>query len=140
MAALTSQEKPLTDATLTVRIIKSFPHRAHKNLVLQHTDLTTLTVADLKQRCREEITRGTGAWKIYRATILPKLDTIKLYTKAHGTKTVNLIINLDDDQQLILTDDEKTLADYGCEHETELSFFNLEAYKTFQANPIELWE
>lgn len=42
------------------------------------------------------------------------LDTLKLYTKAMGTKTQNLIINLEDDPEKWFTDDEKTLAEYGC--------------------------
>lgn len=39
---------------------------------------------------------------------------MKLYTKAMGTKTQNLIINLEDDESKWYTDDDKTLADYGC--------------------------
>lgn len=41
-------------------------------------------------------------------------DTLKLYTKAHGAKTMNLIINLDHDEDWILHDDNtKFLIDYG---------------------------
>ena len=139
--ALSSAARPPTDATLTIRVIKSFPYRIHKNVVLQHVDLTAVTVQGLQERCREYIKANgnTGAWKIYRMTVVDKLDTVKLYTQAHGTKTVNLIINLDRDDELILSDLQRTLADCGCTHETELSFFNLDAYREFQANPVELW-
>jgi len=40
-------------------------------------------------------------------------DTLKLYTKAHGAKTMNLAINLDHDEDWIMNDDEKLLVDYG---------------------------
>lgn len=39
-------------------------------------------------------------------------DCLKLYTKAHGSKTTNLIINLDHDEW-ILDDDSVTLASVG---------------------------
>ena len=40
---------------------------------------------------------------------------MKLYTKAHGTKTMNLIINMEDkDERFMFTDEGKTLADYDC--------------------------
>lgn len=43
------------------------------------------------------------------------VDTLKLYTKAQGTKTQNLIINMEDkDDEKIFRDDSKTLAEYGC--------------------------
>ena len=42
-------------------------------------------------------------------------DTLKLYTKAHGTKTSNLIINMEDkDERFLFRDDAATLASYGC--------------------------
>lgn len=42
-------------------------------------------------------------------------DTLKLYTKAHGTKTNNLIINMEDEgDELIFGDDGRTLEGYGC--------------------------
>ena len=40
------------------------------------------------------------------------VDTLKLYTAAHGHKTINLIINLDHDEW-ILSDLSKTLASVG---------------------------
>lgn len=48
----TNLARPLTDATITVRVIKSFPYRSVKNLVLNHIDLTTMTVRELEERCR----------------------------------------------------------------------------------------
>jgi len=77
-----------------------------------------------------------SGWKPYRNVVL---DTIKLYTKAHGAKTTNLIINLDHDEW-ILDDDAKLLADLGFENETEVSVFNRELYEAFKANPQTRWE
>lgn len=46
---LTNLAKPTSDATLTVRCIKNFEYRTCKNLVLQHVNLETSTVGDLKK-------------------------------------------------------------------------------------------
>ncbi|TGZ85268.1 hypothetical protein EX30DRAFT_337653 [Ascodesmis nigricans] len=128
--------RPLTDATLTIRVIKSFEYRTCKNAVLHHLDLTTLTAGELKEKVREHVKTMSG-WKVYKNL---ELDTLKLYTKAQGTKTSNLIINMEDkDDSFVFRDDAKTLAEYGCEHETEISFFNWEAYAAFKANPVEKW-
>jgi len=67
------------------------------------------------------------------------LDTLKLYTKAHGSKTTNLIINLDHDDW-ILQDDDRTLASFGFENETEVSFFDRELYDAFKKNPTTNWD
>jgi hypothetical protein len=47
---LTNLAKPKTDATLTLRIIKSFEFRTEKSLVIHGVNLETTTVGDLKQR------------------------------------------------------------------------------------------
>ena len=36
-----------------IRVIKSFPYRVVKNLILPHVDLTTTTVGDLKTKIKE---------------------------------------------------------------------------------------
>lgn len=46
---LTNLAKPTSDATITVRCIKNFEYRTCKNLVLQHVNLETCTVGDLKK-------------------------------------------------------------------------------------------
>jgi len=75
-------------------------------------------------------------WKPYRNVVL---DTLKLYTHAHGAKTTNLIINLDHDEW-ILEDDGQLLANLGFENETEVSFFNRELYSQFKSNPQTNWD
>ncbi|KAF9475313.1 cytoplasmic protein [Pholiota conissans] len=151
MSDLTNVALPNTRATLTVRIIKSLRFRTEKSLVLHNVDLTTTTIAHLKEiakqgfpfpllipqspHCCPAIATQPG-WKPYRTC---QLDTLKLYTKAHGAKTSNLIINLDHDDWM-LDDDSKTLAQVGCENETELSFFSRKDYDEFKLNPETSWD
>jgi hypothetical protein len=98
-------------------------------------NLEITTVGELKDMARRAIQTGSG-WKPYRNVYL---DTLKLYTKAHGAKTTNLIINMDHDDW-IFDDDARTLAELGIENETEISFFNHVAYTTFKENPEIRWD
>lgn len=50
---LATELKPLEDATLTIRVIKSFAFRTQKSLVLRGINLRTETVGGLMQRVRE---------------------------------------------------------------------------------------
>ncbi|KAF8682150.1 hypothetical protein RHS04_02360 [Rhizoctonia solani] len=127
---LTNLAAPLSSATITVRVIKSFEYRTEKSLVIHALDLEHTTVGELKERVRNAIKTEPG-WKPYRTV---QLDTLKLYTKAHGAKTTNLIINLDHDDW-ILNDDSAILASLGFENETEVSFFNRELYEAFKKDP-----
>ena len=68
-------------------------------------------------------------------------DTLKVYFAAHGTKTQNLIINLDHDDDAspwFMTND-KTLSDYKLENEAEISFFVKSQYDAFKAHPETKW-
>ncbi|KAF7984076.1 hypothetical protein HWV62_17636 [Athelia sp. TMB] len=132
---LTNVSLPKTSATLTLRIIKSFEFRTERSLVLHAINLETTTVGELKELARQAIKTQPG-WKPYKTVVL---DTVKLYTKAHGAKTTNLIINLDNDEW-ILDDDSKILADMGFENETEVSLFNRELYEKFKLNPETRWD
>jgi len=123
-------------ATLTVRVIKSFPYRTCKNLVIHDLDLNATTVGDFKMRVSHDVHTQPG-WRAYQTV---QFDTLKLYTHAKGTKTQNLIVNLDHDPEWIFEDDTKKLAEVECEHETEISYFNREAYEEYKANPVDLWE
>ncbi|KAL5511487.1 hypothetical protein ACEPAH_4704 [Sanghuangporus vaninii] len=140
---LTNLVRPKTSATITVRVIKSFEFRTEKSLVLHDVNLESSTVADLKSMALQAIKTQPG-WKAYRSLTdsndeSHRLDTLKLYTKAHGAKTTNLIINLDHDDW-ILDDDNKTLSQVGLENETEVSLFNHQAYETFKAHPETRWD
>jgi len=132
---LTNLAVPKCSATITVRIIKSFEYRTEKSLVVRNLNLEETTVGELKQIALEAINTQSG-WKPY-ATV--ELDALKLYTRAHGAKTTNLIINLDHDDWFF-DNDAQILADIGIENETELSFFNRAAYEAFKDNPETRWD
>jgi len=132
---LTNVALPTTSATLTLRIIKSFEYRTERSLVLHGLNLETTTAGELKNIARQAVQTQPG-WKPYRNVAL---DTMKLYTKAHGAKTTNLIINLDH-EEWIIDDDTKILADLGFENETEVSLFNREQYEQFKLNPETRWD
>ncbi|PWN53201.1 hypothetical protein IE53DRAFT_295198, partial [Violaceomyces palustris] len=97
--SITSTSRPPTSAVITVRVIKSFEFRSMKALVLKDLDLTNLTVSQLEEICRKEV-GSQPSFKAFRS-YASKLDTLKLYTKAHGSKTTNLIINLDHPEWLL---------------------------------------
>ncbi|KAK3841637.1 MAG: hypothetical protein J3R72DRAFT_524191 [Linnemannia gamsii] len=126
---------PSTAATLTIRVIKSFEYRTSKNLILHNIDLTATNVGQLRAMIIEKIKTAPG-WKPYQNVVF---DTLKLYTKAHGSKTMNLIINMDNDADWILNNDDDILASHGIENETEISIFNRELYEAFKQHPDIKW-
>ena len=65
-------------------------------------------------------------------------DTLKIYTRAHGAKTTNLIINLDH-PEWVLEAGEKTLFELGLENEAELSLFHRPDYEAFLKDPETRW-
>lgn len=132
----TNRSRPLTDSVITIRIIKSFAYRSMKALVLQHVDITTMTVDQLRFHCQQEV-RSNSTFKAFKS-FADKLDTLKIYTRAHGAKTTNLIINLDH-PDWILEDGTKTLVELGLENEAELSLFNRADYEDFIQNPETKW-
>ncbi len=85
--------------TVTIRIIKSFEYRNFKNIIL-HID-PLMTVQELKVEIMKKLPKGLNNINY---------DTLKIYVKAHGSKTSNLIINLDNQDML---DDSKTLESQG---------------------------
>lgn len=148
---LTSTVKPDTMATITVRLIKSFSYRTVKNHIFHNIDLTTTTVAQLLEKAREIAKSGAG-FRAYR-THADLFDTVKVYTHAHGTKTMNLVVNFEHDADVkdetgkvvekswVLTDGNQnlTLKQCGVENETELSVFVRKEYEEFKQNPEEKW-
>ena len=65
-------------------------------------------------------------------------DTLKVYVKAHGAKTSNLIINLDH-EDWFLDKDDQTLEELGIENETELSYFVRKDYDLYKSHPETKW-
>lgn len=134
---MTSTVKPLTNATITIRVIKSFPYRNVKNIVFTDYDLKNKTAKDLYEDAIKYV-QTNGAFRPFRNV---EYDTLKVYTHAHGSKTVNLVINFDHDEDWMLDvrDEKKKLVDYGISNETEISLFKKKDYTDFKANPEEKW-
>ncbi|XP_044073471.1 UPF0538 protein C2orf76 homolog isoform X2 [Siniperca chuatsi] len=65
-------------------------------------------------------------------------DTMKIIHQAHGAKTNELVMSLDDDEKLILQDGQ-TLRAAGVANETEVAFFRKEDYGLYKANPKTAW-
>ncbi|KAI9203122.1 uncharacterized protein BJ171DRAFT_510932 [Polychytrium aggregatum] len=120
-------------ATVTVRLIKSFDFRTFKNVVLHDVDLTTTTTELLRQIVEEKIKMLPGMRPYHNHNF----DTLKLYTKAHGSKTQNLIINLDHEDWFL--DPSKTLLEQSVANETEISYFNRVLYEEYKKNPEVKW-
>lgn len=140
---LTSNVRPATDALITIRIIKSFPYRNVKNYILSGINLKETTPSQLLEQINK-IIATTGSLRPYRNV---NYDTLKVYTHAHGTKSMNLVVNFGNEERDVLfcsdadnkADKNQPLWDLGVENETELSIFNYQAYLEFQANPEEKW-
>ncbi|KAI9329544.1 hypothetical protein BDR26DRAFT_872311 [Obelidium mucronatum] len=123
--------------TLTIRLIKSFEFRNFKNLIV-HVDPTTATPADLAEIVKQRIA-SESAFKVYRTV---EFDTFKLYTKAFGAKTQNLIINLDHDEDWIMDPSIPLSSQIGMgtiENETEISYFSKQMYDAYKAHPETKW-
>ncbi|CAI5756508.1 unnamed protein product [Candida verbasci] len=138
---LTSNVRPITDSLITIRIIKSFPYRNVKNHIIKDLNLKETTPKQLLQQINE-IINTTGGLRPYRNI---EYNTLKIYTKAHGSKSMNLVINFDNDHDWILIsplithNHEKSLYELGIENETELSVFNWDDYLKYKENPEEKW-
>lgn len=140
---LTSNVRPATDALITIRIIKSFPYRNVKNHILSGINLKDTTPSQLLEQVNK-IIASTGSLRPYRNV---NYNTLKVYTHAHGTKSMNLVVNFGEEERDVLfcsdadnqVDKKQSLWNLGVENETELSVFNFQAYSEFQANPEEKW-
>ncbi|TMS06681.1 UPF0538 protein C2orf76-like protein [Larimichthys crocea] len=104
-------------AVVTVRLVRSFEHRNFRPVVFHGVNVE-LTVLDFMQLVRD--------------------DTMKIIHQAHGAKTNELVMSLDDDEKLILQHDQ-TLRAAGVDNETEVAFFRKEDYGLYKANPRTAW-
>lgn len=134
---LTSTTRPPTDALITVRIIKSFPYRNVKNYIMNNINLKSTTPKQLLENIND-IINSTGSLRPYRNV---KYDSLKIYSTPHGTKSMNLIINLGEPEKVLTVDDKENISlwDLGITNESELSCFNWQDYLEFEKNPEEKW-
>lgn len=125
---LTSTTRPATDSVVTVRIIKSFPFRNVRNVVLTGVDLTQ-TPRHLYDVVMAKIATD-GALRPYRNVAY---DTLKVYSHAHGTKTMNLVVNLDHDDWVLPIDGGRSLEALGVCNEDEISLYRQVDYDEYKS-------
>ncbi|GAA6219776.1 UPF0538 protein C2orf76 homolog [Lates japonicus] len=121
-------------AVVTVRLVRSFEHRNFKPVVFHGVSLDQ-TVQDFIKLVRDDIATRPGLPPPFRKYAY---DTMKIIHQAHGAKTNELVMSLDDDDKLILQDGQ-TLRTAGVANETEVAFFRKEDYSLYKANPKTAW-
>ncbi|XP_077176413.1 UPF0538 protein C2orf76 homolog isoform X2 [Paroedura picta] len=120
--------------TITVRLVRSFEHRNFKPVVFHGVDLNQ-TVKEFTAFVKNDVSLRTGLPPPFKKY---NYDTMKIIHQAHGSKTNELVVSLEDDDKLLLTED-STLKAAGIANETELAFFCMEDYRKYKTNPIAAW-
>lgn len=120
-----------TMCTVTVRLIRSFEYNNVRPIVFQNVKLT-LKTEDFIEQVKKEIPTRTGIPPPFKKFAY---DTMKISHKAHGTKSGNLAINVEDDDKLILKSG-FSLTDSGVENETEISFFKMNDYLEYKKSAV----
>ncbi|XP_027146978.1 LOW QUALITY PROTEIN: UPF0538 protein C2orf76 homolog [Larimichthys crocea] len=113
---------------------QSFEHRNFRPVVFNGVNVE-LTVLDFMQLVRDDISTRPGLPPPFKKY---SYDTMKIIHQAHGAKTNELVMSLDDDEKLILQHDQ-TLRAAGVDNETEVAFFRKEDYGLYKANPRTAW-
>jgi hypothetical protein len=62
---LTNETLPKTEATITIRVIKSFEYRTERSLVLHKLNLETTTVGELKEIARQGMLQSLAAFSLH---------------------------------------------------------------------------
>ncbi|CAL9689974.1 unnamed protein product [Knipowitschia caucasica] len=122
------------EVTITVRLVRSFEYRNFKPVVFQHVP-PELRVGDFIQRVLTDIETRPGLPPPFRKH---QYDAMKIIHQAHGAKTNDLVMSLDDQDKPLLKESE-TLREAGITNETELAFFRKADYEAFKANPQMAW-
>lgn len=117
--------------TIPVRVIRSFPHRNIRNIVMKEVSLNITTEQMIENILTE----------VKTSTVLPPpfrkfgYDSLKIEHHAHGSKTSDPVISTEDDESLILQAG-RSLGDQGLRNETELSLFRMEDYLQYKQLPV----
>ena len=117
--------------TIPVRVIRSFPHRNIRNIVMKDVSLD-ITTEQLIEKIVLEVKTSTALPPPFRKF---GYDTLKIEHQAHGAKTSDPVISTEDDVSLIL-EAGRSLADQGLRNETELSLFRMEDYQEYKKLPV----
>uniref|UniRef100_A0A8V0Z8R8 C2orf76 homolog n=1 Tax=Gallus gallus TaxID=9031 RepID=A0A8V0Z8R8_CHICK len=130
-------------STITVRLVRSFEHRNFRPVVYHGVNLDQ-TVKQFIAFVQKDVPSRTGLPPPFKTY---KYDTMKIIHQAHKSKTGDLVVSLEDDDNLILKED-STLKAAGVgmrtlilteANETELAFFCEEDYRSYKANPVSAW-
>ncbi|MBN3307533.1 UPF0538 protein C2orf76 homolog isoform X2 [Amia ocellicauda] len=122
------------DAVLTVRLVRSFEHRNFQPVVFHNVDLHQ-SVREFITFVRKDVSTRVGLPPPFKKF---GYDTMKIIHQAHGAKTNELVMSLEEDEKLLLKED-LSLKAAGVAHETELAFFRNEDYQKFKSNPKTSW-
>eukprot|EP00088_Acartia_fossae_P057649 TRINITY_DN6726_c0_g2_i1.p1 TRINITY_DN6726_c0_g2~~TRINITY_DN6726_c0_g2_i1.p1 ORF type:complete len:126 (+),score=13.49 TRINITY_DN6726_c0_g2_i1:34-411(+) len=122
------------NGTLVIRVIRSFPHRNIRNIVLKSVPLKT-TGDQLLELSKQSVASSTSLPPPFRNY---EYDTLKIEHHAHGAKSNDPVINKDDDDKLILKP-ELSLRDSGVKNETEISLFKMNDYQAYKENSETKW-
>ena len=134
--------------TIPIRVIRSFPHRNIRNIVLKEVSSSTTTEKLIETTLANVSTNSSlpppfrykHCGYLYFTTSIAEFrkysyDTLKIEHHAHGAKTSDPVINTENDQMLILQPG-LSLEEQGVKNETELSLFKLEDYQEYKKLPV----
>lgn len=119
---------------MTVRLVRSFEYRNFKPVVFHEVNLEQ-TVQEFIQNVLKDIETRPGLPPPFRKY---HYDTMKIIHQAHGAKTNDLVMSLDDQDKPLLQENQ-TLKEAGVTNETELAFFKNEDYDAYKTNPQLVW-
>ncbi|XP_053327603.1 UPF0538 protein C2orf76 homolog [Spea bombifrons] len=122
------------DATITVRLVRSFEHRNFRPVVYHDVKLDQ-RVSEFLQHVKRDVATRAGLPPPFRTY---SYDTMKIIHQAHGSKTNELVVSLEDDNKLLLHEDQ-TLREAGVAHETEVALFCAQDYQAYKAHPVCTW-
>ncbi|KAM3854310.1 UPF0538 protein C2orf76 homolog isoform 2-T3 [Vipera latastei] len=100
---------------VTVRLIRSFEHRNFRPVLYRNVNLDQ-TVKEFIAFVKKDITSRTELLLPFRKYTY---DTMKIIHQAHGSKTNELVVSLEDDDRLIL-EEGSTLKAAGVEEVLDL--------------------
>lgn len=123
----------MSSGTVTIRLVRSFEHRNIKHIVLHDVDFSQ-TVSSFKEAIRKDLVSMQGIPPPFKKFTY---DTLKISHKAHGAKSNDPVIDIENDQ--LILEDGVTLKEAGVGNETEISYFKMEDYRKYQANPHLVW-
>jgi len=116
--------------TLVIRVIRSFPHRNIRNIVIKNISLS-LSTEELLDLTISNVATNTSLPPPFRRFVY---DSMKIEHQAHGSKTSDPVINTEEDLKLFLLPG-SSLAEQGVKNETEISLFKRADYEEYKHGP-----